>query len=67
MDFAAGVYQSLYTGDSLQYILRTVSHVSIFNTALRYVAPLPLSLVQLSPSPLPLIGTCTHTVCAGGE
>ncbi len=41
-DFAARVYQSLWTGD-------TVSHVGIFDPVLRTVAPLPLSLVQLSP------------------
>jgi hypothetical protein len=39
MDFAAGVYQSLQTGD-------TVSHVGIFDPALQTVAPLTFSLVK---------------------
>ncbi len=41
-DFAAGVYQSLQTGD-------TVSQVGIFDPALWTVAPVTFSLVQLSP------------------
>ncbi len=38
LTFAAGVHQSLHIGD-------TVSHVGIFDPALRSVAPLPFSLV----------------------
>ncbi len=51
-DFAAGFYQSLWTGD-------TVSHVGIFDTAFRTVTPLTFSLVHLShPS--------TPSLCRGG-
>jgi hypothetical protein len=46
-DFAADVYHSLKTGD-------TVSHVVIFDPALLTIAPLTFSLVQLSP-PLPVL------------
>jgi hypothetical protein len=46
-DFAAGVYQSFWTGD-------TVSHVVIFDPALCNVAPLTFSLVKLSHAPFPL-------------
>ncbi len=45
MDLAAGVYQSLSTGD-------TVSHVGIFDPALWTVAPVTFSLVHLSPFPV---------------
>jgi hypothetical protein len=45
-DFAAGVYQSLMTGD-------TVSHVGFFYPTVCTVALLTFSLVQL-PLPLPV-------------
>jgi hypothetical protein len=54
------VYQSLFTWD-------TVSHVDIFDPALWNVAPLPFSLVQLSPLPCVIKHTVyTYTVCKGG-
>ncbi len=37
----------------------TVSHVGIFNPALGTVAPLPFTLVQVSPPPLPCVNKCT--------
>jgi hypothetical protein len=52
-DFAAGVYQSLWTVD-------TVSHVGIFYPALWTVAPLTFSLVQPLPTPtLPCVNKFT--------
>jgi len=45
MGCAAGVYQSLQTGDTLSY-------VDIFDPALWTVAPLTFSLAQLSPTSL---------------
>ncbi len=64
-DFAAGVYQSLSTGD-------TVSHVGIFEPALWTVAPLTiLSGPSLPPPPVlcELVYSIHYTriqVCKGG-
>jgi hypothetical protein len=50
--------------------LRTFSHIGFFNPALLSVippvAPLPFSLVQLSPIPPPLPCVNKYTVCKGG-
>jgi hypothetical protein len=46
-----------------------VSHVGIFDPALRTVALLTSSMVQLSPSHLPCVNKntiYTYTVCKGG-
>jgi hypothetical protein len=58
------VFIRVYLGD-------VVSHVGIFDPALRTVAPLTFSLVSSpppSPSPLPCVNkyrytVCTYTVC----
>jgi hypothetical protein len=60
-DFAAGVYQSLYTGD-------TVSPVGIFDPALWTVSPVPFYLVQLSPSPpFPVSKYSLYRLCVTGS
>jgi hypothetical protein len=54
-DFAAGVYQGFWIGD-------TVSYVGIFDPALKTVAPPTLSLVQLPP-PFPVSKYSIYRQC----
>jgi hypothetical protein len=53
-DFAAGIYRSLYTGDTF---------IHAFDPALRTVATLTFSLVQLSPPPSSCSGLRQINTC----